>query len=194
MGEDQDNRKRALRAEMTAVRRGLGGSVAASSSAQVCERVLRLPVFATAQHLVTYAAVGNEVDPAALVAAALETGKCVYLPCRELGDFRVIAPKDSRQGSGTRGQRTPDDSLSRTTNDVLFIVPGLAFDPRGVRLGRGGGWYDRALSRYRDGIRVGLAYDFQVVPHLPEAAWDIRMHAVVTERRLLGELADRIGQ
>jgi 5-formyltetrahydrofolate cyclo-ligase len=194
MGEDQDNRKRVLRAEVAAVRQDLGANVVASSSARVCERVLRLPVFAAARHLVTYSAVGNEIDPAALVEAALRTGKRVYLPRRQVGDFRAAAPEGLVDAGLSRAQRAHDDTLSPASDDVLFIVPGLAFDPRGVRLGRGGGWYDRALAPYGGAVRVGLAFDFQVVSHLPEAAWDVRMHAVVTERRLLGELADRIGQ
>jgi len=68
---------------------------------------------------------------------------------------------------------------------VLFLVPGVAFDARGVRLGRGIGWYDRALERHPRSIRVGLAYGFQVVSRLPEAPWDVRMHAIVTEAGLI---------
>jgi 5-formyltetrahydrofolate cyclo-ligase len=179
MGEDQDIRKRALRAEVVATRHSLAAAVVASCSIQACERVLGLPAFAAARHLVAYSAIGNELDPATLVEAAVRGGKHVYLPCQASGDFRATLP---------------DEAPLPVSDDVLFIVPGVAFDPRGARLGRGAGWYDRALARYGAAVRVGLAFDFQVVPHLPEAAWDIRMHAVVTERRLLGELADRIGQ
>jgi 5-formyltetrahydrofolate cyclo-ligase len=193
MGEDHDNTKRALRAEVAAARRGLSAHVVASSSARVCERVLRLPVFTEARHLVTYAAVGNELDPAVLTDVALRTGKRVYLPCQEVGDFRAIDPEVVDDGRVSGTDSVDPDVLPPASNDVLFIVPGVAFDSRGVRLGRGAGWYDRALARYGEAARVGLAFDFQVVSHLPEAAWDVRMHAVVTEQRLLGELADRIG-
>ena len=65
------------------------------------------------------------------------------------------------------------------------MVPGVAFDPRGVRLGRGAGCYDRALARHPTALRVGLAYEMQVVPSLPEATWDVPMDAVVTEARVL---------
>ena len=64
-------------------------------------------------------------------------------------------------------------------------MPGLAFDARGVRLGRGAGCYDRGLARHPHAARIGLAYEMQVVPALPEAAWDVRMDAVVTEARVL---------
>jgi 5-formyltetrahydrofolate cyclo-ligase len=68
---------------------------------------------------------------------------------------------------------------------VLFLVPGLAFDARGARLGRGAGSYDRALARHVNALRIGLAYEFQLVQRLPEAAWDIRMDAVATDARLV---------
>lgn len=141
-------------------------------SAEACARVTGLPSFTQAQHIVAYAAMDGELDPAPLVAAALAAGKSVYLPATGADRFERT----------DAGARSP---LSPTTDDVVFLVPGLAFDPRGVRLGRGRGWYDRLLAQHPRGIRIGLAYEFQVVPCLPEAPWDVRMHAVVTEARLL---------
>jgi 5,10-methenyltetrahydrofolate synthetase len=105
---------------------------------------------------------------------ASSAGKAIYLPGADPDHFDFV---------GT----TPTDVLPDTAADVLFVVPGVAFDERGGRLGRGRAWYDRALARHPQGARVGLAYDFQLVPVLPQARWDIRMHAVVTERRLVGE-------
>jgi 5-formyltetrahydrofolate cyclo-ligase len=76
-------------------------------------------------------------------------------------------------------------ALDPTAEAVLFLVPGVAFDPRGVRLGRGDGWYDRAFARHPGGVRLGLAYEFQVLADLPEAPWDVRMHGVVTDARVI---------
>lgn len=142
-------------------------------SAEACARVTGLPSFREAHHIVAYAAMDGELDPAPLVTAALAAGKSVYLPVTGADGFARPDP-----GAGA--------PLSPTTDDVVFLVPGLAFDPRGVRLGRGAGWYDRVLARHPRGTRIGLAYEFQVVPCLPEAPWDVRMHAVVTEARFLG--------
>jgi 5-formyltetrahydrofolate cyclo-ligase len=66
------------------------------------------------------------------------------------------------------------------------IVPGVAFDPQGRRLGYGGGFYDRLLPRLRDDcLRVGVAYDEQLVDELPVAEHDAHVHAVVTPSRVL---------
>jgi 5-formyltetrahydrofolate cyclo-ligase len=72
---------------------------------------------------------------------------------------------------------------------VLFVVPGLAFDSAGTRLGRGGGHYDRALATYPRGLRVALAAEAQLSPDLPSDTWDQPVDAVVTERRLLWSAA-----
>lgn len=119
----------------------------------------------------------NEVDAAGVTAAALQVGKRVYYPAAESEEFRA------------GGEPLPPDA-----DGVLFLVPGVAFDSRGVRLGRGGGWYDRALARHPKGTRLGLGYEFQLVPELPEAPWDVRMHAIVTDARLVAVDAARTGQ
>jgi 5-formyltetrahydrofolate cyclo-ligase len=177
MGDAYDQDKQLVRRRMRAARAELPPEDAARRSAAVCARLLRMPAFVAARHVVAYAAIGRELDPAAAVEAAAATGKRVYLPSSEEPDFLSEPGGQGRVRLSTR--ETP-----------LFLVPGLAFDLRGVRLGRGNGWYDRALARYPDGVRIGLAYDFQVVPSLPEAPWDVRMHAVATEARLIGSLPE----
>ncbi len=69
----------------------------------------------------------------------------------------------------------------------LVLVPGLAFTPRGLRLGMGGGYYDRlaADSVMRDAPRIGFAYAAQIVESLPAGPWDMPMHALCTEKGLL---------
>ncbi len=145
-------------------------------SRATCARVLASPWFAHADHVAAYAAVDNELDPAALVQAALSAGKRVYLPVADRGRFDFL---------GVEGVRE-EPPLARDADRVLFLVPGLAFEARGGRLGRGSGWYDRALAQHPGAFLVGLAYEFQLVPHLPQAPWDVRMHAIATEARLIG--------
>ena len=70
--------------------------------------------------------------------------------------------------------------------NLIVFVPGVAFDLRGHRLGRGSGWYDRILAPLKDqGIFVGLAYDFQVVDQLATETWDQQVHYVITEKRII---------
>ncbi|HME62447.1 MAG TPA: 5-formyltetrahydrofolate cyclo-ligase, partial [Candidatus Binatia bacterium] len=91
--------------------------------------------------------------------------------------------------AGPRGAAEPAGDVplgDADCQDLMVIVPGVLFDDRGNRLGRGGGWYDRALQRLNDkGIFVGLAYEFQVVASVPAELWDQKVHYVITESRVI---------
>jgi 5-formyltetrahydrofolate cyclo-ligase len=185
MGDTYEQEKRLIRHRLRASRSQLSPGEVARLSARACSRLLASPVFARAVHVAAYAAADNELDPALLVEAALAAGKKVYLPVTSRERFEFVGTPNSRPvPEDRRGSGGP--CLPPEADDVLFLVPGVAFDARGVRLGRGIGWYDRALGRHPRGIRIGLAYAFQVVPRLPEAPWDVRMHAIATEAGLIG--------
>lgn len=183
MGLNQEQAKQELRRQLLFARSRLTAAEVADRSAAIAAQVLALPAFQAALHVVVYTAIATEVDPARIAGAAADLGKHVYYPVSSRDRFEFASAKN---GSAP--------TLSADAPRVCFLVPGVGFDGRGVRLGRGSGWYDRALARYPTAVRVGLAYEFQVVPSLPEATWDVRMHAVVTEIRLLDADEQRIGQ
>jgi 5-formyltetrahydrofolate cyclo-ligase len=151
--------------------------------------VIALAAFAAARHVVLYRPRDNEVDPGAVAVEAAGLSKRVYYPHPTPDIACFVAGASGAAFDPSSGEELPPDAV-----DVCVLVPGLAFDSRGVRLGRGGGWYDRALLRHPAAMRIGLAYDFQVAASLPEASWDVRMHAVATEVRLLGAAGQRLGQ
>ena len=175
MGESYDHDKRRIRRGMEPRRARLTPDEIARLSAAACDRVVALAAFAAARHVVVYLPIGGEMDSTAIADRALADGKRVYHP---KGGSRT--PGFVLAGAPDAGSGPPIPSP-----DVLFVVPGVAFDLRGARLGRGSGWYDRALAAHPGGVRVGLAYDFQLVPVLPEAPWDVRMDAVATDVRLV---------
>ena len=176
MGETYDDEKRFIRRRMQDARSRLRADEVGRRSAAACRRVLDLPAFHVARHVVVYAAIGNEIDPMLIAETARATGKSVYVPDPDRTRFEFVPTTSGAPG------------LTAGSEDVLFVVPGVAFDDRGGRLGRGDGWYDRALAPHALHPRLGLGYEFQLVPRLPQATWDIRMHAVVTEERVVGGL------
>src|ERR1051326_8393722 len=182
MGETYAHEKGLVRRRVEAGRSVLPAAEVARMSAVACARVLGLPVFARARHVVVYTAMGNELDPSVIAERAVADGKTVYHPRTDGERPGFVAT--AGEGARTCGAGNP---LSESLDAVLFVVPGVAFDRRGVRLGRGFGWYDRALVGHPRGARIGLGYDFQIVAELPETPWDIRMHAVVSEARVIGE-------
>jgi 5-formyltetrahydrofolate cyclo-ligase len=186
MGQQDDEERNRLRAALRAERARLPQQRAVSLGAQATARVLELPCYASARGVVAYAAAGNEIDPAPLVAAALAAGKAVYFP-RRVGDsleFLRATPDALRPGSHGLLEPVGGEPLLGSAAGIVFLVPGLGFDERGARLGRGAGCFDRALPRFAGAVRVGLAYEFQILPLLPEAPWDVRMDTVVTDARV----------
>jgi 5-formyltetrahydrofolate cyclo-ligase len=180
MGESHDHQKRLIRDRIQKARARLEATDVARLSAAACERVLALPAFAAARCVVLYSAIGNELDPSRIEERARAANKMLYYP----------DPRRDRSGFVVGGGTA--DPLP-TGDAVLVLVPGVAFDLQGVRLGRGDGWYDRALAGHPGALRVGLAYEFQMMRRLPEEPWDVRMHAVVTEARLVGEPSPTTG-
>ncbi len=186
MGQRDDEERSRLRARLRAERERLPRHLAESLAAQACARVLRLPAYESAAGVVAYAAAGNEIDPAPVVAAAIAAGKALYFP-RRMGDrleFLRTTPDSLRPAAHGLLEPTGGEPLPDGAAGIVFIVPGVGFDERGARLGRGAGCFDRALPRFAGAVRVGLAYEFQVLPFLPEAPWDLRMDTVVTEARV----------
>lgn len=149
-------------------------------SASAGALVLGLPAYRSARCLLAYRPLGAELDPGVVVEHAVACGKAVYYP-------RVVDTALEFEAASPGRERREREALAGAalSSPSLVLVPGLAFDCRGVRLGRGGGHYDRALDRLPGVLRVGLAFDEQVVPELPREPWDILMDCVVTESRVL---------
>ncbi len=136
-----------------------------------------------------YVAVNGEVETDFLLRESWAAGLHVLLPlcdkerpgCMDM--VPCSGPEDLRPGyCGIPEPVCPEPS--RAVRPDLVVVPGLAFDSLGFRLGMGGGFYDRLLAgpEYAGAIRLGLAYSFQVVDFLPHEAWDVPVHAVCTEK------------
>ena len=172
--------KRELRVAMRA--RSIVGSAAASSA--VTRAVVASVAFSEASRVAVYAALPGEVPTRALFDAVLGAAKTALFP-RCVGDtleFVAVSRWDALV-EGAFGTLEPRASspAERLEGSDLVVVPGLAFDRRGGRLGRGRGYYDRALAVDGVPFLCGLAYAAQVVERVPLAAHDIKMDAIVTE-------------
>lgn len=187
MGEHLRQLKGALRAALRAEGRVRSSAEVGAASRTVCAAVLELPPVRHARHLAVYVAAPGEIDPLDAVQAAIAWGRAVYFP-RVVGpglEFLSCPLTALRSGAYGLLEPTEGRQLDPSSADVVFLVPGLGFDPAGTRLGRGGGHYDRALAEYPAALRIGLACDAQIRSSLPREPWDQPMDAVVTERRVL---------
>ena len=180
--------KATLRRALSQRRRALTDPERRERSARVQAQLLAAPLFTCAKSIALYRPMGNEVDTAQLHQAALEAGKQVAYPSVD-GDDRGMRFLKVDRGTAwithPRGFQVPhtDQVLSLDALE-LVVLPGLAFDPAGHRLGRGAGHYDRALAGLLRPKTIGLAYDFQMIDCVPADPWDVPVDAIVHERAL----------
>ena len=171
-------------------RNSLSKADVCSWSRQIRLRALSLECYRIADVIAIYSAFQNEVNTAGLIDHALECGKRVFLP-RWSGQEFAFAQITSRSelAAGRIGILEPIDARGLTGIDrqnLLIFVPGVVFDTRGNRLGRGAGFYDRLLAPFAGSARnVGLAYEFQIVEAVPAQPWDYGMHFIITEERTI---------
>jgi 5-formyltetrahydrofolate cyclo-ligase len=168
---------------MLAERQALAADGRQRWSEAICRRVAGTPLFGAAAHVVAYLPLGAEVDPTDAASDVLRSGRALYYPCDDgtVGIRRAYDVAGRSIEDPTSAQALP----SREHERLVFLVPGVAFDASGARLGRGGGWYDRLLARFEKAGRIGLAFDAQIVPRVPVDPWDARMDAVATQARWL---------
>lgn len=176
-----------LRATMLARRQAIASADRAAWDQAVQTHAALSPYFQRATTLLLYMPFRGEVATGALADTARAAGK------------RVVMPKVVRQGheltlhliSGHKGDLAPGaygivepqphtPQVARHEID-LVVVPGVAFDRRGGRMGYGGGYYDRLLGDLPHAVKLGYAYELQILPQLPLERHDVRMDALVTE-------------
>jgi len=152
------------------------------------EALLSLPEFHQAGVVFFFASFRSEVSTSSLIEEALRREKSVLLPSvdvhsRELRLFEIKSLLELSPGYMTISEPAVDPERKRDINDAnLVILPGVAFDRSGNRLGYGGGYYDKLLARLNRKIPlIALSYKEQVVDSIPHDNHDIRVHIIVTD-------------
>lgn len=172
--------KEHLRRHVEDARRALARQTAARLSEALCGVVVTAPEFQAARNVTAYISKSGEADPTGVVREAIRRGKIVYQPVREATGTYVFRRAAADGTADPCGRPLDVDDTA-----LLCLVPGLAFDTRGGRLGRGGGIYDRILPLFPLGWRLGIAFELQVMASLRMDHWDVPMHALATEARML---------
>ncbi len=184
------NPKKDLRREILSRRCSLPSHWVADQSAQTVLRVAAWEPFHKASTVMLYLAMPGEPQMDDLIRLALEAGKRVCVPAlgNRYGHMEAAAINGFHDLIiGKLGLRMPD--LSRTTildpaTIDLVLVPGVAFDPNGNRLGMGAGYYDRFLARTACAVTAGLSWEFQILPCLAVEDHDIPVHYVISEEKI----------
>jgi 5-formyltetrahydrofolate cyclo-ligase len=181
--------KRAVRARLIAARAGIPQEDRAARSLAIAERIEDLPAFRSARILALYAPLGTEVDSSEIARRASSRGARVVFPRTVRTDRRLVFARSEMAllVRGPVGALEPPASAPDVALEEIdcVVMPGVAFSEDGLRLGRGGGYYDATLKLMPRAARVGLGFEAQVVPTLPRERHDAPLDAVVTEARTL---------
>jgi len=194
------SQKKKIRIEARRLRDSLSVSDIHSKSSAIEAKLWQLiagtvPPYLSFESIMFYIAFGSEVQTQNCIARAIDSGKTVIvpvcsvdkkgrgqiLPCRlldlqlevERGTYSIPEPKPEFR------RPFPPEEID------LVVVPGLAFDEKGHRIGYGGRYYDHFLVRCPQALHVGVAYEMQIVKDLSPAEWDIPVHKIITEDRVI---------
>ena len=180
--------KRRLRRSVLAERDAHPPDERASLSASIVQRFLELPEAAAAETVMAFWSFGSEVDTAGLIERLHGAGKMVALPRIEGRDLAAVsyAPGDPVTPTSFGAMEPASGQTVDPAEFELVVVPGLAFDRQGRRVGYGGGFYDRFLRGLGPAATtVAIAFDLQLVGEVPEGGVDRRVDIVVTEHEVI---------
>ncbi|MCX7624825.1 MAG: 5-formyltetrahydrofolate cyclo-ligase [Candidatus Sumerlaeaceae bacterium] len=182
--------KQELRLRFKELRAALSPNEVKMLSKDILDRLRKHPALSAAGCVFSYIAFGREVDTRPLLAELVAAGKLVVAPGkdRRLDSsrcFHFLGPHDPILTAEKPEIETPDTCDLLDLRDVdIFLVPGIVWDEAGYRIGFGGGYFDKILSKRRpDSLAIGLAYEFQVLPALHPDPWDQPVDYLVTEKR-----------
>lgn len=180
--------KAALRVEMARVRRAIPADERTEMGKLITRSLWSLAELRRAAVVLCFSSFGSEVPTDGLLASLEEAGVTVFLPILDSGEMYVAElRKGDRLVETSYGPREPlSRRPARPSLIEAAVVPGLAFDRGGGRLGYGGGHYDRFLRQLTAGATlIGVAFSEQVVGEVPVGPCDVRLDIVVTDREVI---------
>lgn len=173
--------KKILRKMIREKKRAMTEDQIISASQRLGERFCTHPLYKSARTIYGYLPYNQEVRTVPMLEQALKDGKRVAVP-KVFGDEMVFIYLDdlSRIEKGYCGIPEPiDDGPVADDPTALVLMPGLAFDPQGHRIGYGGGFYDKFLAAEPDHPTLALCYDFQMINHLDTEEFDVPVDCVL---------------
>lgn len=157
---------------------------------QIAKRLFNRPEYRDARIIYCYMSFKDEADTASIIDESLRLGKQVALPRvsgkRKMEFFFISGQKDLV--TGFMGIKEPAGyclEASAPSEDALVLLPGLAFDRSGARLGYGGGFYDTYLAKHAGCKKAALAYSAQIAPEIPTEPVDVKTDMIITEKELI---------
>lgn len=185
--------KQRIRKKVLEGRKALPEKWILAKSHLIAERLFELPKFKRSHTVMFYVSQGSEVNTHQMIKDALQGGRRVAVPVSRSEGRKllpvIILDLDRELSPGSRGVLEPVLKKERILDPAeidLVILPGVAFDIRGNRLGRGHAYYDNFLKETPPKVaKIALAFERQIVHNIPPAPHDVPVDKVVTEKRVI---------
>lgn len=174
--------KKVLRQEIKQLKKQLSESEALRQVKSIYQQLVENDLFKKANHILLYWSLPDEVPTPEFILNFCQQ-KNIYLPVINGNDLDIVLFDGVKSLVSGDKYGIPEPSGVKVNDESiiqLVIVPGVAFDNKGNRMGRGAGYYDRILNRLLKAKKVALAYDFQIVEEVPVEPHDIKMDAIIS--------------
>ncbi len=188
---DVQNEKKLLRSSFKAIRTKLSSDFVISRSEIIYKKFTKLINIRKFNSICVYISFNNEVLTNSIVDLALKSGVRVAVPY-VVNDFDMKLKFINNYNNDIHFQSrlsNPEPKLDLEDADIsdisMFIVPALAFDEKCNRLGFSKGYYDRMLDSNKNALRIGLAYDYQILPTLPKESHDEILDLIISENKIV---------
>lgn len=186
MNDSVKVRKEEIRKKILLRRKNITQAQVSLLSAEISKKVLSIKKIKGVQKYLVYLPTGNEVDTKLIIHFLIQNNKKIYLTAFFKNDWLVsefYSLDDLEKNQFNIYQ--PKKIVKANIADVdLAFIPGVAFSKRGNRIGFGKGVYDKLLANFK-GLKIGLAYEFQILNDLPMDAHDLKMDLIFSEKRIL---------
>lgn len=181
--------KNKMRQEIKEQRKNLTCDERERCDSKICERLRQLWLYRESQTVFTYVSLADETDTKKFIERALEDGKRVVVPrcikgTRNMEFCLINSLNDLEEGAFGVLEPKVECEVYKDYSDGFCIVPALAFDRKGYRLGYGKGYYDRFLADFC-GKTVGICYNRFVVPEIPRGKYDKSVDLIITEKKVI---------
>ncbi len=174
--------KHTIRQQIKDLKRCISESNKIEATNKVASAIEQLPYFKSASNILLYHSLPDELNTHSMI-DKWSAYKSIFLPRINDNELEILHANNTQLGAFNIQEPVGSTIIPLSTINIA-IIPGVAFDKNGVRLGRGKGYYDRLLCQCNV-IKVGICYDFQLLEKLPSDSHDIPMDIVITPKQTL---------
>lgn len=183
--------KKEIRSTILKKRNSMNFSKVLEKSKRIKEQVFHMHEFKDAKTILFYISYDNEVYTHEMIKESLKIKKQVVVPKIDMDNHMILCSSLTQWDDLLIGAYNILEPRQECLNEVppetidLIVIPGIAFDEHGNRIGHGTGYYDRLLKKKNNAHRLGLAFEVQIVENIPTESHDVKVEKIVTEERII---------